>query len=241
VRAIADLAIASARVDTFRSALLDRLGGFVGFDSGMIFTAGEERATTWNKDAKYVRLLFAGTVTYAPEMEPLATAAARSGGVCVDADVFTDRERAKLRVYREVIAPQGIQSLLHAHITVNGRDTVICLARHANGSGRFRDEDADAMRRLVPTIQLGESLCAAREVWVGEPSRRSDEATLSRRERQVASLVARGLRNQDVAVMCGTSVHTVRKQLVSIFQKLGVASRTELVARLARPPEGGDS
>jgi DNA-binding NarL/FixJ family response regulator len=39
-----------------------------------------------------------------------------------------------------------------------------------------------------------------------------------------------GLQNREIAAALGTSVNTVRKQLVSLFEKLEVASRAELVA-----------
>ena len=57
-------------------------------------------------------------------------------------------------------------------------------------------------------------------------------ATLTRRERQVAHLVAQGYSNRDVAESSFLWVRTVENHLARIYQKLGVRSRTELAAAL---------
>lgn len=59
------------------------------------------------------------------------------------------------------------------------------------------------------------------------PSRASDR--LSSREFTVLRLIARGHANKEIAVELGISVRTVEGHLHSIFEKLGVGSRTEAV------------
>lgn len=58
-------------------------------------------------------------------------------------------------------------------------------------------------------------------------------SALSPRERQVADLVAKGLRNRDIAAALGISEGTVKIHLYRVYERLGVSSRTEL-AILAR-------
>lgn len=41
-------------------------------------------------------------------------------------------------------------------------------------------------------------------------------------------LVADGLRNHEIAVIIGTSVHVTKNKLTKIFDKLGLWNRTEL-------------
>jgi DNA-binding CsgD family transcriptional regulator len=55
---------------------------------------------------------------------------------------------------------------------------------------------------------------------------------LSSAEAEVAALASEGLSNADIAIRRGTSTRTVANQIASIFQKLRVGSRHELVARL---------
>jgi two-component system nitrate/nitrite response regulator NarL len=54
-------------------------------------------------------------------------------------------------------------------------------------------------------------------------------ATLSPREREVITCIGEGLRNQEIARQLFISETTVRHHLTSIFQKLQVADRLELV------------
>jgi DNA-binding CsgD family transcriptional regulator len=63
----------------------------------------------------------------------------------------------------------------------------------------------------------------------GRGPRRSDELTAT--ERQIADLVARGRTNRQVAAELYLTVRTVEANLTRIYAKLGVRSRTEMVAR----------
>ncbi|MFZ4688504.1 MAG: response regulator transcription factor [Polymorphobacter sp.] len=53
-------------------------------------------------------------------------------------------------------------------------------------------------------------------------------ATLTRRERDVARLVATGQRNRDIAGALGISEGTVKMHLHNVYSKLGLESRTQL-------------
>jgi DNA-binding NarL/FixJ family response regulator len=55
---------------------------------------------------------------------------------------------------------------------------------------------------------------------------------LTRAEREVASLVSRGVANRAIATARGTSPNTVANQIKSLFVKLGVSSRLDLVRLL---------
>ena len=57
--------------------------------------------------------------------------------------------------------------------------------------------------------------------------------TLTKAEHEVATFVARGMTNKQIAEQRRTSENTVANQLKSIFKKLGVQSRVELVKMLA--------
>jgi DNA-binding CsgD family transcriptional regulator len=57
---------------------------------------------------------------------------------------------------------------------------------------------------------------------------------LTGRERDVLALVARGLSNRRVAAALGVSENTVGAHLAHAYEKLGVHSRGEFLARLFR-------
>ncbi|HWF71773.1 MAG TPA: helix-turn-helix transcriptional regulator [Solirubrobacteraceae bacterium] len=52
------------------------------------------------------------------------------------------------------------------------------------------------------------------------------------REREIATLIARGLTNSDIAEALVLSLYTVQDHIKSLFEKTGVASRQELVAQI---------
>jgi two-component system, NarL family, nitrate/nitrite response regulator NarL len=63
---------------------------------------------------------------------------------------------------------------------------------------------------------------------------------LSKREEEIARLVAAGLPNRDVSDKLGLSQHTVKNNLSRIFEKLGISTRIELVLYVlsqAKPSE----
>jgi DNA-binding NarL/FixJ family response regulator len=53
---------------------------------------------------------------------------------------------------------------------------------------------------------------------------------LTKREEEVVALVVAGHRNRDIAERLGLSQHTIKNHLFRVFEKLGVASRSELIA-----------
>jgi DNA-binding CsgD family transcriptional regulator len=64
-------------------------------------------------------------------------------------------------------------------------------------------------------------------------------ANLTRRERQVAALVASGLTNRQIAFDLSVSDETVKKHLTSALRKTGSTTRTQLALRWSGSPSGG--
>jgi DNA-binding NarL/FixJ family response regulator len=60
-------------------------------------------------------------------------------------------------------------------------------------------------------------------------------AWLTTREREIAQLATRGLSNADIAARLVLSPRTVGNHLTHIYDKLHVANRAELAARLGDP------
>jgi len=66
-----------------------------------------------------------------------------------------------------------------------------------------------------------------------------DYGELTSREREVAALVQAGLPNKSIAVELGTTTGTVAAHLRSIFKKLRITSRSELLAGSHAPGGAG--
>jgi DNA-binding NarL/FixJ family response regulator len=98
--------------------------------------------------------------------------------------------------------------------------------------------EAGADGYVLKTAELAELLRALREVAVGRTA--FDPAVMSRaasetgegltdREREVLLCAARGLTNKQIGVSLFISDRTVQGHLQNMYEKLGVASRTEAV------------
>jgi DNA-binding CsgD family transcriptional regulator len=71
-------------------------------------------------------------------------------------------------------------------------------------------------------------------VQIGTEPQGAPADGLTQREREVALLVADGLRSREVAERLGIASQTVKSHLKTIFDKLGVRNRVELARRLVQ-------
>ncbi|MBV8639728.1 MAG: hypothetical protein JO322_16730, partial [Candidatus Eremiobacteraeota bacterium] len=100
----------------------------------------------------------------------------------------------------------------------------------------------EVLRRPLEALELyrkmGDRLSIERlENVLAAPNRRGrTKNELTEREREVAALVASGKSTRAVANTLTISERTVETHLASIFSKLGVDSRAEVAALLAREP-----
>jgi DNA-binding CsgD family transcriptional regulator len=90
------------------------------------------------------------------------------------------------------------------------------------GSRDFDERDRAVLNALRPHLE------AVRRRW---EQRRAYAAGLTAREREVVLLLRDGLTNREIADRLVISTGTVRTHLESIFDKLGVHTRTAAVAR----------
>jgi DNA-binding CsgD family transcriptional regulator len=89
--------------------------------------------------------------------------------------------------------------------------------------------DPDSDRRIRQTLQLGEFAQMRLPVLPVRPPMR-----LTPGERHVIALIVQGRSDSQIAKARGTSVRTVLNQLSSVFRKLGLKSRDELVQLLGQ-------
>jgi two-component system nitrate/nitrite response regulator NarP len=101
------------------------------------------------------------------------------------------------------------------------RDLLACLDAVASGRRWF---DQEVMQRAMDFVSSPEA-------------ERDPLGALSPRERGIASLVQRGLRNKEIADELGLTEGTVKVHLHKIFEKLRLQSRTELILLAAAREE----
>jgi DNA-binding CsgD family transcriptional regulator len=100
-------------------------------------------------------------------------------------------------------------------------------ARVRAASGRWLVCHASRLRGTDGTVLVIEPAAASEIVPI-----LAEAYELSLRERQIAQLIARGTGTAEIAGRLHLSPHTVRDYVKALFEKVGVSSRGELVARL---------
>jgi len=115
-------------------------------------------------------------------------------------------------------------------LTSYAEDATVLSALDAGASGYLlKDAEAEEVVRGVRAAARGEAPLAPRVARVLLGVRRPPHAVepLTAREGEILALVADGLANKQIARRLGISEKTVKAHLSSVFQRLGVASRTE--------------
>ncbi|MCU0493495.1 MAG: response regulator transcription factor [Chloroflexaceae bacterium] len=121
-------------------------------------------------------------------------------------------------------------------LTTYDSDASILRAIEAGATGYLlKDAPRDELFRAIRAAARGESLLApAVAARLMGRMRAPAEESLSAREIEVLTLVARGASNKEVGRSLHISEATVKSHLIHIFGKLGVADRTAAVAEASR-------
>ena len=179
---------------------------------------------------------FADSKVLTPPFPPTLPEGAQVCWIGTDIDAWQDHVRQRARAHRVVVhsrRPSDEEALLafgagaHGYChSLSSVPQLRTIAATVVGGGLW--VGADLMGRMVRTL---------RRAQPGEPQkppRGFDE--LTPREREVAAAVTTGASNKEIARQLGLSERTVKMHLGSVFQKLGVRDRMQLVLRLT---EGG--
>lgn len=122
-----------------------------------------------------------------------------------------------------------------------GDDSEIVAALAAGADGYLmKGQSVEQLHRQLLLLQDGQpalSPAIARRIMehfrLTGPAAQCD-ASLSEREKQVLSLISRGLRNSEAARTLGIAECTVATHIKSIYRKLGISSRAEASWHAAR-------
>ena len=125
-----------------------------------------------------------------------------------------------------------VSTLMRARAVAGGGDHRSARARmRSAATGQWLVCHASCLRR--PGGGIGETALVIEPAKAAEIAPLVTEAyELSPRERQITGLIARGFCTASIAGRLHLSVHTVRDYVKAIFEKVGVSSRGELVAKL---------
>ncbi len=149
-----------------------------------------------------------------------------------------DGPRAGYSVLQELRALQ-FKTRAIMLLDVRTRDLVVDAFRFGAHGVIFRDEPIETLCKCIHAVSEG-------QVWANSlhlgflletlgqvsPVRLQDARganLLTKREDDVARLVAEGMSNREISRHLKISEHTVRNYLFRVFEKLGISSRVELV------------
>ncbi len=142
-------------------------------------------------------------------------------------DFYTRREFRKLDIFSEVYQVIGIDD--HCAVHIPGREDEICFF----GIERNRGPEFSDRERML--IQLGQrhltqtrSLLIAQEETMFSkvsPEVLAEHPELSLREAEVLSWVSEGKTNDEIAILLGLKLHTVKEYAKNMFRKIGVENR----------------
>jgi DNA-binding CsgD family transcriptional regulator len=230
VDGVMDDAGRASDVRGFRRCLVERLRAFIGLDTAAIAPAdpsrGEDDPRSVCVDAPLFDYYLRNQRRFHASLLPTMRAMVSDGAVLSN-DVYSAADRQRLDIYVEVINPAHITSAMHCALSFRGCPTgAVSLNRHGR-SPPFRARELERVRRVLPLVCMADAAVASQAASPGTVAL----PTLSPREMQVARLVRMGLTNKEIAAVVGTSVDTVRKQTISVYEKLGVSGRVVLVAR----------
>jgi two-component system nitrate/nitrite response regulator NarL len=169
--------------------------------------------------------------------EVLAALEATSYHVVLISSSFPDEPLGGFRLVKQV---QDLYPSLSLVVLLDAVDrNFVVEAFRAGARGVFcRADSFQALCKCIQCVHEG-------QVWAGSSELQfvldalvqpglmdtrsaSNSRPLSKREEEIARLVAEGLSNRQISKRLGLSEHTIKNYLFRVFEKLGVGTRVEL-------------
>jgi DNA-binding CsgD family transcriptional regulator len=144
----------------------------------------------------------------------------------ISSDVFLGLWRLK-RGDRSIVPCEV--TMLDFCRTVAGRQLILYIFRDRS---REEEHELELVRIARETLELARRLSAI--TGSSDEAREGGELmpTLSRRQREIVDMVARGLSSKEIAACLGLTQMTIRNHLTILFRKFGVSSRIALMNAL---------
>jgi two-component system nitrate/nitrite response regulator NarP len=122
--------------------------------------------------------------------------------------------------------------------SISGQDAVTAIKLGVNGIV-LKASDPDKLLRCIEAVMAGTAWtdpevmeAALHHSLSPQRAQGRPEQLLTGRELEIARLVKKGHRNRDIAQQCNLTEGTVKAHLHSIFRKLEVGSRSELILKM---------
>lgn len=161
-----------------------------------------------------------------------------------DSDAVDDPVREETMIYQNWMKPMGVYYGMGCTLAGGGRLYGSLTLFRGREKGDFTDQELEVLRVMSRHLslrfqQLAPGGLRPRSKAGGREDLLMERFCLTPREYEVLRLVCRGDGNREIADALFISENTVKKHLHSMFRKLGVSSRTQLLRRVwqdRRPP-----
>jgi DNA-binding CsgD family transcriptional regulator len=217
-------------VDELERVFVRHATSYFGCDAAYFATIGPRFI---DSSPRYMQRILVDPQRYDPGHRKSAEIAVRYGRAFIDTVAYTPREQDHSPLFRELLQPEGISSVILATVSVGTQATG--LLHLVRSGGQFRQPALDQGRPLLDAI----AILHRAAVGVSTDDRRLEQ--LTKREHQVGALAADGFTAVQIAAQLGTSSNTVRRQLEAIYRKCGIGSRAELATLFTRSRFGDRS
>lgn len=167
------------------------------------------------------------------DLDPFVNSMQRPGmpGIGINPAPIPDPGSSSFRrYYHEFLAPNDLVHHTGFLLHDEHRQQVWIFNFHRGGASTSFTSLELARTRLVHTFLQGQTtrLVTGRSGMINETMWQS----LSSREREICTAVTKGLGNKQIAASLHISSRTVENHLRNIYGKLGIKTRTQLIARL---------
>lgn len=152
-----------------------------------------------------------------------------------DSTFVTDEMRDRSELYREWMIPMDVHYSMGSTQVGNGMIYGSITLFRTKTSGDFTEEEEECLtvlnRHLSRLLALAYPAGLHRDE-AGKPA--VGRESLTKREQEIAALIAEGLSNQQIGLRLFISENTVKKHVKGVYQKMSVSNRHQLMAELYR-------
>ncbi|MCU0534814.1 MAG: LuxR C-terminal-related transcriptional regulator [Hydrococcus sp. Prado102] len=146
--------------------------------------------------------------------------------------IFTSEQWQRSLIYQHVFSRYQIEHIAIAPIIGNGRLLGKIYVARNKDSTPFTTHDLSKLGALSTHLSVCLAALRSRQQAIESPF----VQYLTKREQQIANLIARGLKTPELSDKLGITQNSVKQALKRIFVKLNVSTRAEMVAKLRTIP-----